>query len=241
MNISQILSKAYRLTNTDEITFLDGDTANILEELNVAYGNRTLDILRVRQDINQFLMEKRTDFFSAEAMTEGQIGYNGEYPFETTTLRPVRIEVSYDGVTYRPCKVYDLNENKGTEVGSADVNANFSETEPFVRFEENSYFVRPYNVSGTDIVDGIHIWIENRQDDLVSSTNETPAFETALHSILAFDMAEMERIMHPERYSDAWRNDFANSYARIEGRFNDFYKNRLKRNFVMKPTRESYK
>lgn len=241
MIISQILSKAYRLTNTDEITFLDGDTANILEELNVAYGNRTLDILRVRQDINQFIIEEKTDFFSSTGLPEGQIGYNGEYPFETTTMRPIRIEVSYDGITYRPCKVYDINENNGTEVGAADFNAGFSQTEPHVRFERNSYFIRPANESGETITDGIHIWIENRQSNLATESNETPDFENNLHNILAFDLADMERMMHPERYSDAWRNDFANSYARIEGRFNDFYKNRLKRNFVMKPTRESYK
>lgn len=111
MNVAAILSRAYRITNCNSTTFLDGNSTNVLADLNTAYGHRTLKILKVRQDINPSITEAYTNLISTVGLVAGDNGYNGEYAFDTATLRPVRIEISYDGTTWRPCEIYDLNDN----------------------------------------------------------------------------------------------------------------------------------
>ena len=238
MNVSAILSKAYRLTNKNSNTFMDGNTANVLAELNICYGQRVLDILRVRQDLNQFITEQKTDLISTAGLLEGNIGFNGEYPFSTNILRPLRIEISYDGLTWNKAKIYDLNDSGQSEHDEDDINSAFSESEPYVRFERNSYFIRPLKTSVADVSNGIHVWWEERQSSL---TNLSPDFEANLHDILSYDMANLERIMHPDKYAITWRNDFDMTYARVEARFDEFYKNQMKKNFVMRAKLESYK
>ncbi len=239
MNVAATLSKAYRLTNTNATTFLDGNATNVLAELNICYGHRTLDILKVRQDLNSQIQEVTTDLVSTSGLVVGDLGYNGEYPFATDTLRPVRVEISYDGITWLPCSIYDIGENKsGSEHEEDSIQDTFSEDDPYVRFERDSYFVRPLKTTTGNITAGIHLWYEKRQDDL---TTGSPEFETNLHDILAYDLADLERLMHPGKYSDTWRNDFAIAYAKIESRFNDFFKNRFKRNFVLKSKSESFR
>lgn len=237
MNVASILTKAYRLTNTNATTFLDGNSTNVLADLNTAYGHRTLDILKVRQDLNSQITEKYTDLISTVGLSAGYSGYNGEYAFDSETLRPVRIEVSFDGTTWRPCTIYDLNDNSYSEHDSSDINNAFSETSPYARFERDSYFIRPLKTSAGNITAGIHIWIEQRQTDM---TTGSPEFEQNLHDILSYDLAYLERMMHPGKYTNEWRNDFDTQYSMIQNRFNDFYKNRFKRNFKIKPKNESY-
>lgn len=167
MNITSIKNKAYRLTNTDSSTFLDGVAATILEELNIQYGQRVLDILKVRVDRNANETMARGDNKSVVGLTEGDLGYNGEYPFPTNFLKPVRVEVSYDGISWRPVKFYDVYESPYSEF--VDVNDGFSTSEPFVRFDQDSFFVRPVN-KGNTINGGILIWYEMRQTDLTETT-----------------------------------------------------------------------
>jgi hypothetical protein len=234
---STIIEKAYRLTNKNEDTFMDGSATNVLAELNICYGHRVMDIDKVQTDINSFIHEEKTDLLSTVGMNEGDIGWNGEYPFDTEMMKPVRVEVSFDGTTWRKCKVYDLNENSSSEFNSDDINATFSETEPYVRFERNSFFVRPIKTSAGDITGGIHCWWTNRQDNM---TTLGPDFEQNLHDILSYDLANLERIMHPDKYDTNWRNDFDITYRNLENKFNEYYKNRLKRDFVIRTKRESY-
>ena len=236
MNVASILEKAYRLTNKNSSTFMDGNSANVLSEVNVCYGQRILDIHKVRQDINQSVTEQYATLKSAVGLAAGDIGYNGEYPFDTSTLRPLRVEISYDGLTWNKAKFYDLNDNPNSEFD--DVNETFSQDQPYVRFEHNSYYVRPLKETAGDIVGGIRAWWEKRQTDL---TTGYPDFEQNLHDILSYDMASLERIMHPDKYDINWRNDFDIQYAKVESRFNDYFKNRMKKNFVLKPNYESYK
>lgn len=236
MNVASILSKAYRLTNTNSTTFLDGNSTNVLADLNTEYGNRTLRILKVRQDLNSQIKEAHTDLISTSGLSIGDTGYNGEYPFASDTLRPVRIEVSYDGLTWTPASVYDLNDNSYSE--HDDVNDAFSTDKPYVRFERDSYFIRPIKETAGDVTKGIHIWYEKRQTDL---TTGSPDFETNLHNVLAYDLAELELLMHPQKYTNEWRNDFRIKKAELNEMFDDFLKNRFKRTIGLKSKSESFK
>jgi hypothetical protein len=235
MNVASILTKAYRITNTNSTTLLDGNSTNVLADLNTAYGHRTLMILKVKQDLNHNIKEVYTDLKSTSGLVAGDLGFNGEYPFESDTLRPVRIEVSYDGLTWKPCTIYDINENNLSE--HDDVNDGFSEENPYVRFERDSYFIRPVKEDAGDITAGIHIWTEKRQSDL---TTGSPLFEQNLHDVLAYDLAEQELLMHPAKYSNEWRNDFRTKKAELDSLFDDFHKNRFKRSFKIKMNNENY-
>ena len=234
-NVASILAKAYRLTNKSAATFLDGNSTNILEALNTRYGHRILDILRVRVDKNASIEMAKTDLISASGLSEGDNGYNGEYAFPSDLLKPVRMEISYDGENYRPCEIYDINENHLSE--TTDVNVGFDQSRPFVRFERDSYFIRPVKETAGNITGGIRIWYEKRQTAL---TTDSPIFESNLHDILAYDLAEEEYIMHSEKYSDTQYGRFQRDKEKIEAKFENFYKNRLKHNMRFKSKQENY-
>jgi len=235
MNVASLLTKAYRLTNTSVSTFLDANSTNVLADLNQAYGHRTLQILGVRQDLNHNIEESYTDLKDTTSLVAGDNGYNGEYAFPPDLLRPVRVEVSFDGLSWRPCDIYDINENPTSEFNDVSVGSTSS---PYVRFERDSYFIRPLLETGTNVTNGIHIWYEKRQTDM---TTGSPEFESNLHDVLAYDLAELEVLMHPDRYDNNWKNSFYKKKQDMEDMFNNFYKNRFKRNFRLKPSTNSYK
>jgi hypothetical protein len=231
MNVASLLAKTYRLTNTNSTTLLDGDASNVLAELNTQYGHRILDILKVQVDNNSNQEEATTDLKDTTGLVEGDLGFNGEYPFPTDLLRPIRVEVSYDGSNWNPCTFYDVYENDDSEHVEDDINSTFSQYAPYVRFDRDSYFVRPTNDTGSDVTDGIHIWYEQRQSDL---TTGSPTFESNLHDILAYDLAYQQYLMYPAKYTPDWKIAFDSERYRIEDRFKEFYKNRFRRNMQIK-------
>jgi len=203
--------------------------------LNIKYGHRILDILKVQVDKNANVTESYTNIVTTTGLNPGDNGYNGEYAFPTDLLRPLRAEISVNG-TFVKCDVYDLADNDLSETPGEE--SGFSINRPFVRFERDSYFVRP--VPTSSVTSGLHIWYEARQTAL-SALSETPTFEQNLHDILAFDIAEVEALKHTENFSVEWRNAFAIMKAECERRFFDYYKNFAKRNLKMIAKKQNYK
>lgn len=101
--------------------------------------------------------------------------------------------MTYDGITWKRCKIYDLNENEESEASQTTINETFSQDEPHVNFERNSFFIRPLN-TGSTVTLGIRIWYEKRQT--VLADGGIPYFEENLHDVLAFDLAEMDILRH---------------------------------------------
>lgn len=232
MTTATLYTLSRDILNTNSTVLPD---SKLLEWLNIAYGHRILDILRFQVDRNASMEFSKTDFVSTTGLSEGDNGYDGEYAFPSDLLRPIRAEVSFDGTTFVKCKIYDIGEFEGSEVSDID---NFSETEPYVRFERNSFFVRPLN-TGSTVSYGIRIWYEKRQTALTAG--DTPDFEANLHDILAFDLAEMELIRHNEKYTDVVAARIRKEKANREERFIEFYNNRMKRNFQLRPKYENFK
>jgi hypothetical protein len=231
MTRTNIAAYARILTNTDSTTFSDADALTLL---NMAYGQRVLDILKVSVDKNASIQEAYADIVSAEGLDPGDNGYNGEYAFPTNLLKPVRAEIKLKD-KFVKAVIYDINENDLSEIDDLD---SFSEDEPYVRFERNSYYIRPLPTE--DVSDGFYIWYEKRQESL-TALSETPDFEQNLHDILAYDIAEIESIRHPELYTTEWRNAFFAKKRDIEARFFNFYKTRFKRTFKLIPKPTNYK
>lgn len=226
----------YELTrdilNTNDTVLTD---AKLLSWLNIAYGHRILDILRYQVDRNASMEISKTDFVSTNGLVEGDNGYDGEYAFPAGLLRPTRMEVSYDGVTFNKCTIYDIGEFDWSEV--TGILENCSKSNPVVRFERDSFFIRPLNTSDT-VIYGIRIWYEERQTALTDGG--TPEFEANLHDLLAFDLAEMELMRHAEKYTDVVAARIRKQRAEREERFIEFYNNRMKRNFQLKPRYENF-
>lgn len=223
---SDIVEKSYRLTNSDSATFLDGNSTNIYKDLNTAYGHRILDILRVRVDKNASIQEAKTTLVSTVGLVSGDNGYNGEYAFPADLLRPTRFEVSYDGLIWIKCKIYDNAINEWSEFNDTQINDNFSQSEPRVDFTRNSYKVRPLKSTPGNIVNGIYIEYEKRQADFTSSTSPSE-IEANLQDILAYDLAELEIIMHPEKYTNQFLQIFNKKKSEVEQRFLEFYATRF--------------
>jgi hypothetical protein len=200
MNGSSILSKAYRLTGTTLGNFLDGNSATIYEEANLCYKQRVLDILHYRVDKNATIKNTTTDLISSVGLSEGDNGFNGEYSFPSDLLRPVRFEISYDGVTWTKAQVYDNAINFSSEKNDVQLEASFSQGSPQVDFTRDSYKIRPPKMTAGNITKGIYIEYEARPIDFEAGT--TPIdMEESLHDLLAYDLAELEMIAHPEKHT----------------------------------------
>jgi len=232
MTVATLQTLVRDITNTNSTTFTDAD---ILRHLNIAYGHRILDILRLQVDRNASQTEVKTNLVSVTGLSEGDSGYNGEYAFPVDLVRPLRMEITYDGENWYPCKVYDINENTGSEHYKDSIQDNFSETDPYVRFDRDSYFIRP--LPETSVTNGLHIWYEYRQTDL---TTGSPDFEANLHDLLAYDVTYMELLKHPSKFTMEWRSDFRTMRTELQERFNEFYRNRFKRSLKLKDKFEDF-
>lgn len=226
---SEILTLAYTLTNKSATTFLDADSTNIYKHLNIAYGHRILDILRVRVDKNATIEEATTDLISTVGLSEGDNGYNGEYAFPADLLKPSRFEVSYDGKNWVKCEIYDNAVNYDSEYNKEQLESSFSQSKPYVDFTRNSYKIRPPKNTAGNITKGIFIEYERRQADFTSSTAPSE-IEQNLQDILAYDLAELEMIQHADKYTTQQVTLFRTKKAEVENRFLEFYKNNLNSN-----------
>ncbi len=234
MTGSSIAGFARFLTNTDSTTLTDADALTLL---NIVYGQRILNILKVSVDKNASINEAYDSLVSVSGLVAGDVGFNGEYPFPTNLLKPIRAEIKLDN-EFLKAEVYDINENQLSEWDESVIQASFEQGKPYVRFERNSYFVRP--LPETDVAGGIHIWYEKRQDSFTDLTG-TPDFEQNLHDILAYDIAELESIRHTELFNGEWRSAFLRKKNTVEATFLDFYKSRFKRNLKLKSKSINYK
>lgn len=223
---SEILDMSYDLVNRSEATFLDGSTTTFYKRLNTLYGERILDILRVRVDKNATIQEATTDLISTVGLVAGDNGFNGEYAFPSDLLKPSRFEVSYDGKTWKKCEIYDNAVNTSSEYDDDQLESKFSQDNPMVDFTRNSYKVRPPKNTSGDITNGIYIEYEKRQADFTSETAPTE-IESNLQNILSWDLASLEIIMHSDKYSPQQIAVFNQKYQKVEERFLEFYKSNL--------------
>jgi len=237
MTGNNVADYARILLNRNSTTFSDADALTIL---NVAYGKRILDILRTEVDRNAQMTEATTTLISTVGLSSGNSGYMGEYAFPTNLVKPMRMEVSFDGVSWNKCQVYDINENLNSEATSDSINGTFSTSSPFVDFMRNCFRIRPLKTTAGDIAEGIRIWYEMRQTSL-SALTETPDIEQNLHDVLAFDIAEVKALNQSQSYDVKWWNSFNKMKAEAENRFLQYYKSQMKRNNRLTSKIEKYR
>ena len=246
MNVQQLTDEIHWITKTDENTY---SSADILTGLNIHNGELVHDVLRVEATRNSFLKNSRYDLLSTAGLVEGQVGYNGEYPIPTDFLRPIRVEVSYDGILWLPCQMYDISQNTmSSEYNQDQIQSAFLPASPYfspaynpvinqpiIRFQRDSFTIRPLNDQGT-IPNGLVIWYESREAALVNTT-DSPSIESNYHDLYVLKSAMRYARRFPEKMNQAWLLE----YTELKKSILEYYRNRFKYNAVMRPSFESFK
>lgn len=236
MNVREIIEEIREEAQTNQNKATDD---YLLRGINLDYAEFVMRILTARVDVNLNTVEYYETLRSAENLTPGFVGYNGEYPFPCDLLRPVRVEISYDGTGFSKADWYDLTDNKYSEKAGDQVNSVFSTTSPMVRFERNSFFIRPFPTTGADVEGGIHIWYEKRQNAL--TIDSTPCFiEPNYHRVLVYSGALRFARKFSEEYTDNWRQERRLELSRLESGMLNWEKHRFKKKFYMRPETLNY-
>ena len=199
MTVAELFEEVRWNTRTDADTFKDED---ILTGLNIAYGQVISKILQTTGQWEVNGKESYTNLISVTGLLDGQVGYNGEYKFPSYLIRPIRMEISYDGKEYYPANLYDLELNSSSEISELN---KFSPTSPYCRFYNNKFVIRPLPTE--TVVSGLHIWYEKRQEPLSLGT-DSPNFEANYHQILA--------LMVAMRYARKFPTRMANHISEIQ-------------------------
>lgn len=236
MIVSEIYSEIRSELHTNSTKVPD---ATLLVGVNLDYGELVMSAIRARGDYNFQMNEATTDLISTSGLTSGQNGYNGEYAWATDVLKPTRIEISFDGTNFYPATVYDITDNLSkSEHVAQDINNTFSQTSPYVRFERNSFFIRPLKTTAGNVTAGIHIWYEQRQSALTAS--DTPSIEPNFHRL--FVLMGALRIMRRFRseYSVNDRQEAKNEINQLKLEMMQHYAKQIEENIVMQPKYVNY-
>ncbi len=235
MNGQQLINKIRRYTRTNSGTF---DDQTILDILNEEYGMVMAKIIQTTGDYNVAGKCLTTTFKSTDGLSASETGYDGTYPFPTDLLVPIRVEVSYDGTNYVRAKEYDLNDNEYSEANWENV---FSQDQPFVRFYNNYYKIRP--TPDEDIDGGIKIWYEHRSIgskgdgtsyDITLTTS--PALEEVFQPLLVWLVCMNYGMIYPEKDNPNWSKK---AYG-IEQDMLRFYSNKFGRTRSLNPIIDDY-
>lgn len=209
MTLSQLYAEIRFMTNTSSTTFTDDD---ILRGINLNQGEATEMMLSAQGYSKLNETEYTTDFLATTGLIEGESGYNGEYAFDSTILRPLRIELKYPDCDYVECKMYDMSTNEGSEV-----DYDFEEDEPYARIARDSIFIRP--LPATTVTDGIKMWAEKMQTD-VSGSSDTPVLSSIFHEWYVLNQALRFGQLRPGKTKEEVLMDI----SRIEDKIMRYYR-----------------
>ena len=177
MTTQEIFDEVAFITKTDSVIYTNAEK---LTGLNLLQNEAKMIMLRAQGYKHVTEDEFTTDFLSVNGLISGDFGYDGEYTFDTTWIKPYRFDVKFSTNTeFKTCKLYDYGQNDQTEVDQDSVQNTFDILTPEVRFQRDSYKIRPLN-TGDTVVDGIHIWAETRQV-AIAQTYETPILDVVFH------------------------------------------------------------
>lgn len=209
MTLLELREQVRYITRTTTLDFTDAD---LDRGLNLDYS----EIVNLITSIsgNYFLDQNRATTDLTANAVEGSPGYNGYYCFPTNLLKVIKAEISYDGSKYTKATVYDM-----TQTPEADRDAG-SNTSPVIRFTRTQMIVRP--MPSTTIPNGIVLWYEQRQGDLVADTDE-PMFEKNFHQLLVLKGALRYAMRFPEKYNELWDKKAYGLQKDLERHYKNLY------------------
>lgn len=230
MTIQQIIEEIRETELNSNSTRFSNDY--LLKGINIDDAELVMMYLNASPDHNFKIEEAYTTLKSSVGLVAGDTGYNGEYSFPSDLIKPLRAEISHDGVTWREATVYDITSSTAnSEQNQTQIQDEFTENRPYVRFERDSYFVRPLKTSSGDITNGIHIWYEKRQEDTVIGdiATATPSIEPNFHRLYVLRGALRGMRKFRNDYSIQDRSELKKEIEKLEDQFKKFAKERFKR------------
>jgi hypothetical protein len=194
MDLSTLRSRARKYTKTNATNYVNAD---LDEDINIACGEVHMMILEAEGYKNTGGGFKVIDHEDTTSLSEGELGYNGEYPFDSDMLRIEEAHIKYDSTDdYYPAEIIDRSE-----VGSEMFNDNetFDQASPKIFIFRDSYFIRPI-LTDTTVTDGIKLLATLRQNTLVNTT-DTPSFESNFHNLIPLKVAQDWYLTNPDKYN----------------------------------------
>ncbi len=222
MTLSELRNQVRYITRTTSLDFTDTD---LDAGINLDYA----EIVNLITGIsgNYHLSEAKATTSLIAGAVSGAIGYNGHYCFPTDLLKPLKVEISYDGTEYKSAAFYDM-----TQSVEEDMEAGTTST-PVIRFSRTQLIVRP--LPSTTVEDGLIIWYEQRQTELDEDT-DTPLFEKNFHQLLVLKSALRYAMRFPEKYNELWDKKAYGLTKDLE----KYYRNMYKTTKVITPNYEDF-
>lgn len=189
-------------------------------KINKWYGKVVTMILQ-SQDEWDFDDSNYTNF---PILTNDLVASQQDYSLPTGALKIKRIEVSFDGVTWKKVEPIDINE-LGIATDSTSIVNHFNKSEPFYDVQGGSIFLYP--IPDANVTGGIKIWISREVDYFTSAdTTQEPGFSEAFHEMLAlgasYDYCKVRKLAQ----TTALKNDLLEMEQRLKQYYGDLQKDR---------------
>lgn len=148
----------------------------------------------LKRNLNRWYHELVTDAilsmdawdFQGDIATASTVANQQEYTFPTNLLKIKRIEVTYDGSTWVRVLPMDVQDPLTPIGNQADVNNNFSTSNPFYDTHDDSIFLYPIPTSAVSA--GLKIWYEKEVTEL-SAVDDEPALPENFHRLISIGAA----------------------------------------------------
>lgn len=232
MNLGSIKTETRWITRTNTATFSDAD---IERETNIVYGKLALKLLILAGYTAPTGGIVKHDLLSTSGLSEGDLGYNGEYPFDSTWLDIDKIEVSYDGSNYYDVEIIDLRDRLASSFEEDEYNAVYSQDQPKAFLFRDSLFLRPTKSTSEDVTDGIKLMVQKRQTAL-SGDSSTPNFEANLHDIIPLEVAMRYFTRNPKKYNALIKSQLDEARQL----FNTYYEDKFPLKLQLKSQEEEF-
>ena len=138
--------------------------------------------------------------FQGEIATSDLVANQQEYTFPTDILKIKRIEVSYDGTTWKEASPMDVNERGGAN-DTTTIGQDFISSSPFYDLMDTGLMLYP--IPSANVTGGIKIWYEKLQAYLSADTDE-PNFARPFHKGLCYGASKdyFEDYLEKEGFKD---------------------------------------
>lgn len=239
MNNTTIFSEIRNELNSNSTRVTD---TYLLAGLNLDDAELVMLALNSAPDHNFKQAEAWTDLVSITGLVDGNIGFNGEYPFPTDLIKPIRAEICYNGTDFVQAQVYDIASSPAhSEHDATQIQNDFNEGKPYIRFERDSYFIRP--LPETSVDEGIHIWYEKRQSTMLIANigSDVPSIELNFHRLYVVRGALRAMRKFRNDYTERDRLELNRERIELEAQFSKFMKDRFKRPLKIGAKFENFK
>lgn len=197
------------LTNTTSTTYSDAD---LDASLNTYYDLFCTEILSAMDDWE----------FGAEIATTDLVANQQEYVFPSDILRIKRIEVTYDGTTWKEVTPADVNESSLT-ADQTSINADVEQTAPYYDLLDESIMLYPIPTSA--VTAGLKIWYSKLPTQLSAVTSE-PNFARPFHKGLSYGASKDFFEKNLEKDNVLKLQNSENQLERYIARAKEYYRRR---------------